>query len=205
MSQNINLHSSTRRRRVLVSRAGVLTLCALALAAVSSLSLLESSRQAQLRAANADTDHAVARLEKQLGSTPNAAQHALEELNRAEVEVASLESVAAHLNSGALGRTTGFTAPLRALATGRTDGVWLTGIYFDNAGAQLALEGKALDPARVPALIERLRKLPLFSGTPIATLELKPAEEAGKQAPATLVRFRIATPTADTPAVGAKK
>lgn len=203
MSQNINLHQGTRRRQIWITRGGALLIVALAIGSVAALFELERNRQAQLRDASQDTEHAVARLEKQLGNSPNAAQQALEEISRSEIEVASLESVAAHLNSGLLGRTTGFTAPLRALATGRTDGVWLTGVWFDNAGAQLAIEGKALDAARVPVLIERLRRMPQFSGTAIATLDLKPAEEAGKQAPATLVRFRIATPAVE--GAGAKK
>jgi hypothetical protein len=202
MTQNINLHQGTRRRRIWVTRGGALLIALLAAGSLAALFELERTRQAQLRAASDDAEHAVARLEKQLGTSPHGAERVLEELKRTEVEVASLESVAAHLNSGLLGRTTGFTAPLRALATGHTEGVWLTGVWFDNAGAQLAIEGKAFDAARVPVLLERLRRMPQFSGTAIATLDLKPAEEAGKQAPATLVRFRIATPTVD-PATGA--
>jgi hypothetical protein len=208
MSQNINLHQGTRRRRVWLTRGGVAAIVVLTAGATAALFQLERSRQAQLQAASEEAERSLARLEKQVGRSPSGAQQALEELHRAEAEVNSLEAVAAHLNSGVLGRTTGFTGPLRALATGRTDGVWLTGIRFDNAGAQLALEGKALDPARVPALIERLRTMPQFAGTSIATLELKPAEEAGKQGPMTLVRFRIATPVvedAGAAGAGAKK
>jgi len=204
MGQNINLHQGKRRRRAWLTRGGVLAIAVLSVGGTAALVQLERARQAQLHAASDEAERSLTRLERQLGNTPNAAQQALEELNRAELEVTSLESVAAHLTSGALGRTTGFTAPLRALATGRTDGVWLTGIWFDNAGAQLALEGKALDPARVPVLIERLRRKPEFAGTSIATLELKPAEEAGKSGPATLVRFRLATPVVEgAPAAGA--
>lgn len=197
MAQNINLHSTGRRRRAPVSRTGALALGAAALVAAGTLYLLEDSRQAQLRAAGSETERAVTRLEKQLGAAPNATRNALEELNKTEAEVVALEAVAAQLSAGLLGRTTGFTAPLRALATGRTDGVWLTAVRFDNAGAQVALEGKALDAARVPALIERLRRLPQFSGTAIGALELKPAEEANQHGPASLVRFRLSTPVVE--------
>ncbi len=207
MTQNINLHPGSRRRRAWGTRSGALVIALVAAGSVGALFQLERTRQAQLRVASEDAERTLVRLEKQVGNAPSGAQHALEELTRAEAEVVSLEQVATQLNSGVLGRTTGFTAPLRALATGRTDGVWLTGIWFDNAGSQLALEGKALDAARVPALIERLRRMPQFAGTAIATIDLKPAEEAGKQAPASLVRFRIATPKveADTSATGGAK
>jgi hypothetical protein len=194
VTRNINLHQGTQRRRAWVTGHGALLIALVAAGSLVALFQLERTHQAQLRAANEEAARSLGRLEKQIGNSPNAAQRALEQINRTEAQVAALESVAAHLNAGVLGRTTGFTAPLRALATGRTEGVWLTGIRLDNAGAQFALEGKALEAARVPALIDRLRRMPQFAGTSIATLDLKPAEEAGRQAPASLVRFRIATP-----------
>lgn len=208
MAQNINLYQGARRRRAWLTRSGLVTIALLFTAGVAGLMQVERQRQQQLKLANEDAARAVARLEKQLGGGPEATQQAVEVLKKSEDEVAALEAVATRLTSGALGRTTGFTAPLRALASSRTDGVWLTGVWFDNNGGQLALEGKAMDAARVPLLIERLRALPQFAGTSIATLDLKPAEEAGKQGPTTLVRFRLATPTVETngtPTTGAKK
>ncbi|HTT10656.1 MAG TPA: PilN domain-containing protein [Burkholderiaceae bacterium] len=197
MAQNINLHATGRRRPAPISRAGVAALTVLALAAAGVLYGLEARRQVHLRAAAEEAERAASRLEKQLAATPSAAKHAQQDLNALEGEVVALEAVALRLSSGALGRTTGFTAPLRALARGSTDGVWLTGIRFDNAGNQIALEGKALDAARVPAFIERLRRAPQFSGSTFATIELKPSEETGVRAPAALVRFRLATPAVE--------
>jgi Fimbrial assembly protein (PilN) len=197
MAQNINLYATGRKRRAPVSRVGALALVLVAAGATVALYTLETRRQGQLRTAVNETDQAASRLEKQLTSAPQAAQKAQQDLNAAEQEVAALEAVAARLGAGALGRTTGFTAQLRALARGSTDGLWLTGIRFDNTGAQIVLEGKALDAARVPLLIERLRRAPQFAGTTFATIELKPADEAALQAPASLVRFRLATPVPD--------
>jgi hypothetical protein len=207
MAQNINLYSSGRRQRAPMSRIGVAALAVVGLVAVGALYALETQRQAQLRNAVQETERTVTRLEKQLASAPSGALQAQQELNAVETEVAALETTASRLSAGALGRTTGFTAQLRALARGSTEGVWLTGMRFDNAGAQIALEGKALDAARVPALIERLRRAPQFSGTTFSTIELKPSEETGIKAPPTLVRFRLATPVveADKPATGARQ
>src|SRR5262252_8789507 len=197
MAQNINLHAPGRRRRAPISRAGIATALAVAFAGSAALYAIEAQHQAQLRNAAQDSERAASRLEKQLTAAPTAAHQAQQELNAVESEVVALEAVATRLGAGALGRTTGFTAQLRALARGNTDGVWLTGIRFDNAGAQIALEGKALDAARVPTLIERLRRAPEFAGTTFATIELKPAEETGIRAPASLVRFRLATPVVE--------
>jgi hypothetical protein len=205
MPQNINLYATRRRRRTPVSGAGAAALTVVALAAAGALYGLEARRQMQLREAAQEAERAASRLEKQLTAAPAAARRAQQDLNTIEGEVIALEAVAMRLRSGALGRTTGFTAPLRALARGSTDGVWLTGIHFDNAGAQIALEGKTLDAARVPALIERLRRTPEFAGTTFATIELKPSEETGIRAPASLVRFRLATPAVEADkATGAK-
>jgi len=195
MAQNINLHAPGRRRRAPLSRAGIALALAVALAGSGALYAIEAQHQAQLRNAAQESERAATRLEKQLSAAPTAARQAQQRLDAVEAEVVALEAVAMRLNAGALGRTAGFTAQLRALARGNTDGVWLTGIRFDNAGGQIALEGKALDAARVPPLIERLRRAPEFAGTTFATIELKPSEETGIRAPASLVRFRLATPT----------
>ena len=205
MAQNINLHASGRKRRAPVSRVGMVAFVLLAIATVGGLYTLEMSRQAQLRTIAQDTERAASRLEKQLTAAPTAAHHAQEELNQAELEVASLEAVATRLSSGALGRTSGFTGQMRALARGTTDGLWLTGIRFDNIGAQIVLEGKSLDAARVPLLIERLRRAPQFAGTTFAAIELKPAQETGVSAPASLVYFRLATPVPESEKAGAKR
>jgi type IV pilus assembly PilN-like protein len=198
MAQNINLYSSGRRQRAPLSRVGTVALAVLVVVAAGALYAMEAQRQAQMRSIAQETERTASRLEKQLAAAPNAARQAQQGLDAIEAEVIALEATAARLSAGALGRTSGFTAQLRALARGTTEGVWLTGIRFDNAGAQIALEGKALDAARVPSLIERLRRAPQFAGTTFATMELKPSEETGIRGPATLVRFRLATPVVET-------
>jgi Tfp pilus assembly protein PilN len=193
MAQNITLYAGGRKRRLLFSRAGVFALVVLAIATVAVFWVLDTRRRDALRSATRDAERAAAHLEQRVAAAPKAAQRLEAELDAAEAEVTALEAVASRLGSGALGRTTGFTRPLRALARGNTEGVWLTGVHLDNRGGQIALEGKALDAARVPAFIERLRRAPQFAGTDFASIEIRPAEEAGSHAPASLVRFRLAT------------
>jgi Tfp pilus assembly protein PilN len=107
----------------------------------------------------------------------------------------ALERLAARLTGGALGRIEGFSAALTALAQASTDGVWLTGVTLDNTAGQLALEGKALDAARVPLLLAALTRQPRFNGTEFAKMELTRADDAGRATPEGTVHFRIATAT----------
>jgi Tfp pilus assembly protein PilN len=198
MAQNINLYAGARTRRAAFSRAGVVAVGVLLVAAGAILYAVEAGRARALRASIAAAERSAQHLEKQLAAAPAAARRVLDELQAAEAEVAALEAIAARLDQGLLGRTSGFIEPLRALASGSTPGVWLTAIRIDNAARQLALEGKAFEAARVPALIDRLARLPAFQGTAFDTLEMQPAEEAGKAAPASTVRFRLATAPAET-------
>jgi hypothetical protein len=203
MAQNINLHRASGRRRGGVSRTGAILFALLAVAGCATWYGIEAARQAELRSTLLERQRAAERIERSLASAPNATRQALEQLNATEAEITALEAVATRLSSGLLGRTTGFTQPLRALARERTDGVWLTGVRLDNAGPSLVLDGKAMEAARVPALIERLRRAPQFAGTAFAAIEMKPAEEAGQRAPASLVRFRLATAPAEAAATKA--
>ncbi|MCX8003698.1 MAG: PilN domain-containing protein [Burkholderiaceae bacterium] len=193
--QNINLYPQARARRRPFSRAGAIAIAAALTLGVGVLHALQAQRAKSLRATVEATERSAQHLERQLAAAPAAARQAEESLAALEAEVATLEASAARFGDGALARAGGFTAALRALASGQTPGVWLTGIRIDHQGPQLVLEGKALHAARVPAFIAHLEKLPAFAGTSFATLELKPAEEAGATAPATAVRFRLASAT----------
>jgi len=130
-------------------------------------------------------------------AAPNAA--ALAALAAEEREIVSLEGVARLLTSGSLGRTRGFTGDLRAFGRATAPGIWFTTMRLDNAGDAMTLEGRALDSARVPALLRALEAEPHFAGTKFASVELQPAGEAVAGAPQAL-GFRIATPVASAPA-----
>jgi hypothetical protein len=210
MAQNINLYEAPRKReRRGVSPQRVAAIAVLLATALGTLHWVDRQRTAQLAAelAQLRADHD--RISRQAAAVP-ADTAAAERLQQDESDVAALEQIAARLTAGALGRADAFTAQLQALARSTTEGVWLTGIRIDNARNTLVLEGRALDPARVPQLFSALRNEPLFAGLAFSTLELKALEPSAKdeaaasggtrQVAATdttlsqLVRFRIRTP-----------
>jgi hypothetical protein len=212
MAQNINLYEAPRKREQRgVTPRRVAAIAALLVAALGTLHWVDRQRTAQLTAELAQLRAAHERISRQAAAVP-ADTAAAERLQRDERDVAALEQIAARLTAGALGRSDAFTAQLQALARSTTDGVWLTGIRIDNARNTLVLEGRALDPARVPQLFSALRNEPLFAGLAFSALELKslepnaadpngsaaasaaPAETTRSPTAPQLVRFRIRTP-----------
>jgi len=203
MTQNINLYERpAARARGLWSREGV---AALATVVVLGASLIAFIDRRGAEAARAETEHAIkeaARLEQLLAQVPSAASAQSEKLNSEEREVVALETIAARLSSGALGRAGSFTEHLRALGRATVDGVWLTTIKVNHATGTLTLEGKALDASRVPALIDALGRQPLFAGTQFAAIEVKAEDNDTATKSTLLVRFRITT--GDSPRRGAR-
>lgn len=207
MAQNINLYEAPRKRgRQGISPRRVAAIAGLLVLALGTLHWVDRQRTAQLTAELAQLRATHERMTRQAAALP-ADTAAAEQLQRDERDVAALEQIAARLSAGALGRSDAFTAQLQALARSTTDGVWLTGIRIDNASRTLVLEGRALDPARVPQLFTALRNEPLFAGLAFSALELKALELAPKDPAAAdttrsqVVQFRIRTP--DPVAAGA--
>jgi len=212
MTQNINLYERpTARARGLWSREGVTALTAVVVLGAALIAFIDH-RGAE--AARAETEHATkeaARLELLLAQVPSAASAQSEKLNNEEREVITLETIAARLSSGALGRAGSFTEHLRALGRATVDGVWLTAIKVNHSTATLTLEGKALDASRVPGLIDALGRQPLFAGTQFTAIEVKAEDTDAASKSNSLVRFRITTNSqrrgtrADPPKVDATK
>jgi Tfp pilus assembly protein PilN len=197
MLQNINLYEAPRpEARSFFSRQGIVLLSAVVVLSVGTLhwlSLEETARQAaELKRVQADAQ----RIERQLAQVPNVSNEQADKLSAEERDIAALESIAARLSTGSLGRAGSFTDQLRAFGRASIEGVWLTGIRIDNGGNALSLEGRAVDPSRLPVLIDALRKEPLFAGTGFGAIEfaaLDPAEarQAKDGGGIQVVRFRI--------------
>lgn len=206
MAQHINLYQAAPKRSATgFSRTGLAVLALLTLATVGVLHWADAQDAAQLRAELDRLRKERERVERKLAALP-ATSAAATRFEAEQQEVVALEQIAGRLTAGALSRADSFTAPLRALARSSTDGVWLTGIKIDNNQGALTLEGRAIEPQRVPALIDALRKEKEFAGLAFSAIELKapsPAEQAGKSA---AVQFRIRTPdttAATAPALAA--
>ena len=100
------------------------------------------------------------------------------ELAQAEAQLKALREVAGVLERGELGNTTGYAGYFKALARQNLPGVWLTGVSIGAAGNELSVQGRALDPALVPAYLGRLAREPVMRGKGFANLRI------GQPAPA---------------------
>lgn len=101
-----------------------------------------------------------------------------QQLAAAELELASLRKVAALLQRGEIGNTAGYADYFRALARQNVAGLWLTGVSIVGAGNEIAVRGRALQPALVPAYIGRLGREPVLHGKSFASLQIEQALQA---------------------------
>lgn len=192
MAQNVNLYTKRRKARAgLFSAPGVLAIVGALAAGGAALYALEESRIEQMRARTGSAAAEAQRLQRRLAEVPNPSAALAAQVAAEERDVAALESIAARLSAGALGRAGGFSAHLRAFGRTTTDGVWLTGLKLDNAAGSISLEGRALEPARVPRYLEGLKRDPLLAGTAFAAIEIKSLDERANPPAAAVTQFRL--------------
>ncbi len=193
MAHNINLYSRARKSRAeMFSARGVVLIALALLLGFGLLGLSEIRHTATLRnqiASDKAESERLARALKQLPTETNQS----DQLTAEERDIKALEAVAARLTAGVLGRAGSFTETLKGLGRATHEGVWLTGIKLHQASGRLTLEGKALDAARVPALMGALGEQPEFAGTAFAALDIKREEGASSSGRAgdAWVQFRI--------------
>jgi hypothetical protein len=92
------------------------------------------------------------------------------------------------LSEGSFGNVTGFSGYFEALAMGRVEGAWLTGISIAGGGEKLNFSGKSIDPELVPVYIKRLADAPVFHNQNFNVVELKRIS-----GPEELISFNIGT------------
>ena len=182
MSQQINLFNPAllRQKNVFTARA---MLAALGLLLFGSLALLAYGQHSVRRLA-AEVQSGAARLElskrrqaqAQLDFAPRQKNPALErELAEAEAELAGLNEVMGALHGDQAGSTVGYAAYFKALARQSTGELWLTGVRIGAGGRQIALRGRALEPALVPAYVKRLTREPVMQGKNFGSLAIQRA------------------------------
>lgn len=91
------------------------------------------------------------------------------------------------LRNGGLGHQEGHAAALQAFARQSIDGLWLTGLALDRR--DMALRGRAMNPALIPAYVGRLNQEPALQGRAFRALEIARPPQAGTQAPDGLAAF----------------
>lgn len=100
-----------------------------------------------------------------------------------ETEKAALgerRAVLAFVGQGDGPRQAGFAEILRGFARQRLEGSWLTGFGLSREGVEI--RGRLLDPALLPAYINRLNGDPAFAGRRFAELEMKGVDPAAEKA-----------------------
>lgn len=83
-------------------------------------------------------------------------------------------------------QSAGVAGVLGDLARYRVPDLWYDGIRVEHGGRSLALEGRTLDPARVPELLKTLRQTGHIAGRRFERLELEQHPDGG-------VRFLLAS------------
>lgn len=201
MSQQINLFNPVFQKQkkyfsalAMVQALGMIVAGTIALAAYSRFQLSHLDQ----RVAASNTQ--LAALQKQLDvfkAQAGARQKskALEdEVRKREAEVKSLQLVFDILQKGEFGDTKGYSEYMRAFARQIVGGIWLTGFNISGAGAEIGLQGRALQPELVPVYIGRLKNESVMRGKSFAALEMQvpqveQTEQAGKDGAAAVKRM----------------
>lgn len=100
-----------------------------------------------------------------------------ERRQRLREELAAKRALLDYLSNGPFGAGAGFSGVLDGLAQQVVEGVWLTRLELAGGGARMRIEGHALDPQHVPALIGALGEAPAFAGRNFRRLAIERPEE----------------------------
>lgn len=209
MSAQINLyHERFRKQRDLLTLTNVTVASAVVLLVVLFASMVaagrSSARQAEAKLALAEFKL----VKDEFDSTATAlaaltpSPQLISEIQAAEQLWQRRESVAALLESGAIGSTAGFAQYLGGLARQIPEGLWLTGFRIDAGGKEMEIRGRMFSPLALPEYIRRLGTEPIFQGRNFAALTMeRPAESlVAKPVAATNAGAATAAPTASNAA-----
>jgi hypothetical protein len=120
------------------------------------------------------------------------------EIAEAEARLKALRDVSGVLERGELGNTSGYAEYFKALARQNIAGVWLTGVSISGAGNELGVQGRALDPALVPAYLGRLTHEQVMRGKAFGSLKIgQPAPGKDGAAPPPYVEFSLESTLAE--------
>ncbi|MES2017255.1 MAG: hypothetical protein V4484_12230 [Pseudomonadota bacterium] len=119
-------------------------------------------------------------------------------IRAAESELLLLNNAAAMIERGGFGETRGFANYLRAFARQSIDGLWLTGLNISAGGAQLGVEGNAMQGELVPLYVRRLASEAVMRGKDFSSLKMEAASAPTGAAPAYL-KFSLQSAGAAAP------
>lgn len=163
---------STRRLALLLLALG------LALAAINGVQAWQLRRaEAQLASVNAEREtvsQRVTQLQAKLEDEPSRD----ERTQRLRNELAAKRALLDYLEEGTFAERGGFSGYLDGLADQIVDGVWLDRIELAAGGDRLQLNGHAIEPQQVPALIKALGQASAYEGRNFRRLAIDRPEDA---------------------------
>ena len=180
MSQQINLYEDRLRPRHELATARNLSVCALLLLfLVTALALwTRADADHKSEAATAVRKQQSEEQEKLVALSKMMAERKVSPALTTEIEVtkamlAARMEVMDVLDSGKLGNVSGFSAFMSGFARQAQNELWLTGFSVVQGGEEIEIRGRLLDPARLPAYVQRLSAEPVFKGRRFAALEMR--------------------------------
>ena len=189
MSQQINLYEARLRPRHELATARNLGVCTLFLlvlmTALAVWTRVDADRKsdaaAMVRKQQGEEQEKMVALSKLI------AERKVSPALTTEIEVtkailAARKEVMAVLDSGKLGNSSGFSAFMSGFARQAQNDLWLTGFSVIQGGEEIEIRGRLLDPARLPAYVQRLSGEPVFKGRRFAALEMRDVEPDVKKA-----------------------
>lgn len=197
MNQNINLYQPMFRRERKLFSAHTMAIGIAIL--VAGLFLIQLSSQLgynrlenRLTELQQEEQRALQRLESMQEELPSpTASPALQRrVERTEQERDLRRRALEVLDTGAVGRTDGFSEYLAGIARQRIDPVWLNRIHLSEGGRHIHFQGRTLDADRVPGWVRRLAEEAAFEGVSFRHMRIEQDPEAAEQG---ALAFRLST------------
>jgi hypothetical protein len=95
------------------------------------------------------------------------------QIAQVQADINALKRVETVLTQGSLGNTAGYSEYFRAFARQNVNGLWLLGVSIVGAGVEVAVHGRAMQAAMVPAYIQRLTGEPVMAGKTFGDLQME--------------------------------
>lgn len=195
MTQYINLYDpALRPKRELLTLGHVALTLAATLLLVVGLAIYGMSRTADERRNFKAVEARLQQMQAQV--TVFAVQQGARQLDpglqaqlsSAEQRLSNRRAVLARVQNGGLGGQLGFSGVFHTLAEVSLAGVWLTGIDVRADSQAMALQGRLLNEALLPAYVAQLAAHPQFNGRRFSALDVRrvAADKAADGTAATL-------------------
>ncbi len=180
LKQHVNLYQPVfRKQQVQFSMAGLMQVMLVMLIVLGGISFYSAWQVSELQSAQTRRSDMVVQLEQQVAElsesivTPRINKMLEAELNALQDNRTDGFKLLNTLRTQRSGSKEGFSAFFEGLARQVREGVWLTSIQISAGGEDLVLNGKTLEPALVPQLLQRLRAETAFDGQTFQVMKLK--------------------------------